>query len=163
MTKTASTWAPKGQPPILRRVSKRRVLSTAVALTTNGRLLKCHFDHAVKGPDVIVALRHFRRYLHGPLIIIWDRLTAHKDGEVQKWVADDADLYVEWLPSYAPDLNPEEGCNANIKARLRNATPENEEQLRQLVDRAFDQLRKRPDIIQSFFKHAGLGEMTLYT
>ena len=133
-----------------------------VALTTNGRLLKRHFDHAVKGPDVIVALRHFRRYLSGPLIIIWDRLTAHRDRKVQQWIAADPHLYIEWLPPYAPDLNPEEACNASIKSRLRNATPENEKQLRHLVDRTFAQIRQRPDILKSFFQHEGMGDVTLF-
>jgi transposase len=156
LDKLASTWAPRGQTPLLRRVSQRRVLSTAVALTTHGRLLKRHFDHALRGPDVIEALKHFRRHLPGPLILIWDRLSAHQDRGVQEWIAADPELFVEWLPPYAPDLNPEEGCNNNIKAHLRNAMPANVEELRQLVDRGFARLRKRPDLLRSFFQHAGL-------
>ena len=157
LDKLASTWAPRGQTPVLRRVSQRRVLSTVVALTTRGRLLKRHFEHAVRGPDMIEALKHFRRHLPGPLIIIWDRLSAHRDQRVHEWIAATPDLFVEWLPPYAPDLNPEEGCNDNIKSHLRNATPESVEELRQQVDRGFARLRQRPDLLQSFFRHAGLG------
>ena len=144
-------------------MSQRRVLSTVVALTTHGRLLKRHFDHAVGGPDIIEALKHFRRHLPGPLIIIWDHLSAHQDRGVQAWIAADPDLYVEWLPPYAPDLNPEEGCNDNLKSYLRNATPGSVAELRQQVDRGFARLRKRPDLLKSFFQHAGLGDVTLIT
>lgn len=163
LDKIATTWAPEGETPLLRRVSERRALSTVVALTTSGRLLKRHFDHAVRGPDILVALRHFRRHLPGPLIIVWDRLSAHRDRQVQQWIAADPQLCVEWLPSYAPDLNPEEGCNDNIKSHLRNATPESVEQLRQQVNRGFARLRKRPDLLQAFFRHAGLGDVTQIT
>jgi transposase len=163
LDKLASTWAPKGQTPVLRRVSQRRVLSTVVALTTRCRLFKRHFDHAVRGPDIIEALKHFRRHLPAPLIIIWDRLSAHQDHQVQEWIAADPDLFVEWLPPYAPDLNPEEGCNDNIKSYLRNAVPETSEELRQQVDRGFARLRKRTDILRGFFEHAGLGDVTLLT
>ena len=64
-----SPWAPTGWTPILRRVSKRREVSTAVALTLSGRIYKRHFDHAVHGPDVVVFLRHLQRYLPGPLMV----------------------------------------------------------------------------------------------
>lgn len=38
--KTGTTWAPKGQTPVLRRVSKRRALSTVIGLTLSGRIYK---------------------------------------------------------------------------------------------------------------------------
>lgn len=151
-----TTWAPKGETPILRRVSKRRVLSTVVALTTTGRLLKCHFDHAIHGIDILTALSHFRRHLPGPLILIWDRLSAHQDHRVRQWIAADPDLSVEWLPPYAPNLNPEELCHGNVKVHLRGAMPQTVEQLRQQVDREFARLRQRPDLLRGFFHRVGL-------
>ncbi len=160
---TATTWAPKGQTPVLRRVSQRRVLSSVVALTTSGKLFKRHFRHAVRGSDILVALRHFRRHLPGPLIIVWDRLSAHRDGQVQQFIAADPELYQEWLPPYAPDLNPEETCHGNVKEHLRNATPDSEDELRQQVDRGFARLRQRPDLLQGFFHHAGLHDVTFFT
>ena len=163
LSKTGTTWAPKGQTPVLRRVSQRRALSTVVALTTTGKLLKRHFRHAVRGVDVLAALRHFRRHLPGPLIIVWDRLSAHRDRQVQQFIAADADLFVEWLPPYAPDLNPEERCHGNVKQHLRNTTPANVEELQQQVDRGFARLRQRPDLLQSFFHHAGLHDVALFT
>ena len=141
---------------MLRRTSQRRVLSTVVALTTSGKLLKRHCPRAVKGADVVAALRHFRRHLPGPLIIIWDRLSAHRDHQVQQYLAADPQLQVEWLPPYAADLNPEEACHGNIKQHLRNATPAHVTELRQQVNRGFARLRQRPDLLQSFFHHAGL-------
>lgn len=156
LAKTGTTWAPKGQTPVLRRTSQRRALSTVAALTTSGQLLKRHFHRGVHGEDVVVALRHFRRHTAGPLIIVWDRLSAHRAACVQQYVAADAQLHLEWLPPYAPDLNPEEACHGNIKQHLRNATPANVVELRQSVDRGFARLRQRPDLMQSFFQHAGI-------
>jgi len=79
LDKIATTWAPQGETPLLLRNSQRRVLSSVIALTTDAKLLKRHFDHAITGADVLVALRHIRSHLPGPLILIWDRLTAHRD------------------------------------------------------------------------------------
>lgn len=64
-----------------------------VALTTRGHLLKRRFDPAVHGGDILVAVKHFRRHLPGPLILVWDRLSAHRDRQVQQFIASDQELH----------------------------------------------------------------------
>jgi hypothetical protein len=76
--KAGATWAPKGQTPVLPRVSKRRALSTVIGLTRSGHIYKRHFAHAVCGDDIVIALRHFQQHVPAPLVIIWDRLNAHR-------------------------------------------------------------------------------------
>jgi transposase len=110
--KTGTTWASKGQTPVLRRVSQRRELSTVIGLTLSGRIDKRHFAHAICGEDVVIILRHFQRHVPGPLVIIWDRLNAHRAKVVKAHVEAHPEIEVHWLPPYAPDLNPEEGAMA---------------------------------------------------
>jgi transposase len=152
-----TTWAPKGRTPVLRTVSKRRQVSTAIGLTASGRIYKKHFDHSIHGEDMVVLLEHLRRRVGAPMILIWDRLQAHRSAVVKEFLANHLEIDVEWLPSYAPELNPEEGCHGNVKARLSNATPETEEEIRQQADRGFARLRRRPDILLGLFHHAGLA------
>ncbi len=55
------TWAPRGQRPILRRVTRdRRVLTTAVGLTVTGKIYKRDFEGGMDSQDVITALEHLR-------------------------------------------------------------------------------------------------------
>jgi transposase len=150
-----TTWAPTGRTPVLRRVSKRREVSTAIALTLSGRIYKRHFDHAVHGPDVVAFLRHLQRFLPGPLMVIWDRLQAHRSAEVKVYRGQHPEIMVEELPTYSPDLNPEEGCHGDVKRHLLNATPEDTRAIRQQANRGFARLRHRPDLILGFFHHAG--------
>jgi DDE superfamily endonuclease len=63
---------------MLRRLSKRRELSTAIALTLSGRICTRHVPQASRGTDMVVALQHVRRHLPGPLLVIWDRSTTHR-------------------------------------------------------------------------------------
>jgi len=147
----------------LRRTSQRRAISTVVALTTTGKVFKRHVRGAVRGDDVVRALRHFRRHISGPLIVVWDRLSAHRAACVQQFIAGDEELWVEWLPPYAPDLNPEEFCHGNVKQQLRNTTPTTVQELLTLVDRGFARLRQRRDLLQSCFHHAGLRDVALLT
>lgn len=100
---------------MLKRVSKRRVLSTAIGLCLSGRIYKRHFGRAIRGPDSVTFLRHLRRQIGGPMVVIWDRLQAHRSKEVKAYLAGHRDVMIERLPPYAPDLNPEEGCHGNVK------------------------------------------------
>jgi transposase len=142
-------------------VSQRRELSTIAALVapvqTTARLLACHVPGTVHGPQVVRALQTFRRRIGRPLRIVWDRLPAHKSHEVTAFLAAHPDDYeVEWLPSYAPELNPEELCNGAVARDLRNALPGSVADLRCQVRRSFRRLGRRPALLRSFFAHAGL-------
>lgn len=66
-------------------------------------------------------------------------------------------IEVEQLPPYAPDLNPEEFCHGNAKSHLRNATPDSAGEVRHLLDGQFARIRRRPELLLSFFQHAGLS------
>ena len=128
-----------------------------MALTLSGKIDQRHFDHAIGATDILIALRHFQQHISGPMIIIWDRLNAHRAVIVQDYVAAHPDIEVEWLPPYAPDLNPEEGCHGNVKQHLRNAAPTSVSDLRAGINRGFARLRRRPDLLLGFFRHAGLN------
>ncbi len=121
--KTATTWAPIGQTPILRRVSKRRALSTAIGLTLSGRIYKRHFDPAICGDDMVATLRHLQRDVPGPLILVWDRLSAHRATVVKTYLGAHPEIEVHWLPPYAPDLNPEEGCHVTSNSTYAMLRP----------------------------------------
>ena len=154
--KTGTTWSPMGQPPILRRVSMRRPLSTAIGLTLSGRIYKRHFEHAIWGDDIVATLRHLQRYVPGPLILVWDRLSAHRAPVVKRYLGAHPEIELHWLPPYAPDLHPEQGCHGNVKEHLRNAAPIGIGNLRAQVDRGFPRLRRHPVLILGFFQHARL-------
>jgi hypothetical protein len=154
--KTATTWAPTGHTPILRRVSKRREVATVIGLTRTGKIYKRHFEHAMGATEIRVALRPFQRPTAGPMIIIWDRLSAHRAVLVREYIAAPPEIEVAWLPPYAPDLNPEEGCHGHVTQYLRNAAPANARAVRAQVDRGFARIRRRPDLILGLFRHAGL-------
>jgi len=151
------TWAPRGQTPIFRRVSKRREVSTIVGLTVSGRILKRHFKRTIEGPDVVIFLRYLRQRLRTRLIVVWDRLSAHGSQEVKDYLASDPGVSVELLPPYAPDLDPEEGCHGDVKQHLRDAAPGDEAEIRRQADREFARAGRDHELVMSFFRHAGIS------
>jgi hypothetical protein len=63
---------------------------------------------------------------------------------------------VAYLPAYAPELNPEEQCNAVVKRAMANALPGSVADLHRLARCEFSRLKRRPEMIVRFFRHAGL-------
>jgi transposase len=142
-------------------VSQRREVSTIAGLVAPlGRppaLYARHFRGSIGWERVVVALRHFRRRVGRPLLVVWDRLNAHRATPVQDFIAAHPDDYaLEWLPAYAPDLNPEELCNGAVKRALHNAAPASVDELHRDARRGFLRLGRRPDTLRGFFRHAGL-------
>jgi transposase len=153
----APTWARTGKRPIFRRVTKeRRALSTAVALTLSGKIYKRHFEGSVNSQKLIEALDHLRRHTPGKIILIWDRARIHRSKFTKAYLEKHPEILIEELPAYAPELNPEEYCHGHVKQGLKNARPTDKKEIRSMLDRGFARLRRRPDLLLSFFHAAGL-------
>ena len=85
-----------------------------VAITPDGRLYARHFRSSISSRCMILALRDLRRKVSTPLLVVWDRLYAHRP-QATTAAAHPQDFAVAYLPAYAPDLNPEEQSNACVK------------------------------------------------
>jgi len=115
------TWAPRGKTPQLKRIGKyRRETSTMVGLTFSGKIYKRHFDGSVNSEKLLVGLEHLRRHIKDPFIMIWDRSSTHRAKVVKAYLEKYPDIHIEYLPPYAPELNPEEYCHGNVKRRMKN-------------------------------------------
>jgi transposase len=63
----------------------------------------------IKSPQLVDFLQALARHIRRPMILVWDRLPAHRSQLVQDYIASlHGVIHQEYLPSYAPDLNPVE-------------------------------------------------------
>ena len=54
-------------------------------------------------------MQALERHIDRPLLLIWDRLPAHRSWLVQEFLrASQGRIEQVWLPAYAPELNPVE-------------------------------------------------------
>jgi transposase len=156
------TWAPKGQTPIHYSWDRHDRLSVISALTVSptGRRLGLYFqmhDHNVRFAEVMTFLTQLHRRLRRKLIVVLDRYSAHRKA-VRLLQAEHPDWFeAEWLPPYAPELNPVEMVWNHTKyADLANFIPDDVPHLQQAITHSIDDLRRQPQLIRSFFKHAAL-------
>ena len=154
------TYAPRGQTPLLRVPKSWDHLSVISALTPDGRLFTAMQEHAFKGETIVRFLKHLMRQITGKLLIIWDGLPAHRSHHIKAFLREGAAerIHLEQLPSYAPDLNPDEGIWRYLKqVEMKNLCCFDLAELRYELRKAIARLRYKTHIIQSCFQLARLN------
>jgi len=157
------TWAPRGQTPIQHSWDRHDRLSAISALTVSPRRrrvgLYFHLeDENIQGEAVAAFLVAVRRTLGRRLRVVWNRWSVHR--KAARLLADRARgrIALEWLPPYAPELNPTEQVWTHAKyADLANFIPEDLAHLRPEVAASITDQRSTPSLLRSFFAHARLS------
>ena len=153
------TYAPQGHTPVLREKVTRDHLSVLGGLTPQGKLYTLVRHESLNGLHSLEFLVHLQRVAGKRLLVIWDGSPIHRRTEVGEFVAaTHGQVRLEFLPRYAPDLNPwDEGGWQHLKhVELRNRVCWDLEQLHEEFHLAVGRLRQKPHLIQSFFAQAGL-------
>jgi transposase len=153
------TYAPAGQTPGLRVFQTRDHLSAMSAITPEGGLFTMVRHDAMNGADSVRFLKHLLVQIERRLLVIWDGSPIHRGAEVKAYLANGAAkrIHLERLPSYAPDLNPDEGTWQYLKrVELRNVCCLDLPHLHHELDLAILRLRRKPNMVRSFFAGAGL-------
>ena len=148
-----------GHTPILREWWTRDHLSASGAVSPEGtRYVACQ-DRAIHSEDVGAFLEHWLREVPGRMVMIWDGAPMHRSHVVQALLRNGAAhrIHLERLPAYAPELNPGEGLWAHLKGvELRNVCCVNLPHLRVELQNAVKRVRRKPRLIQAFFRGAQL-------
>ena len=151
------TWAPRGQTPVLQYHFNWKTLSAMAGVTWWNFYFRL-FPGAIKSPQVVEFLRHLMRHLPDKLLIIWDGLRSHRSHLVWDFVRQQRGrLWLEFLPAYAPELNPVEYLWSHWKQHeLPNLCPSTFAQLSVHARRALKRMRRRPTLVMAFWQQAQL-------
>jgi len=152
------TWAPRGQTPVLRQRTRhhRRVSAIgALSISPNRRrlgwYLHFHRDRAIRQEQVVDFLGDLLGHLRGAVIVVWDRLAAHRSRRLRQWRRRRRRLHLESLPGYAPELNPNEYGWAYLKSNpLANYCPQDVAQLHRRVTKASRTVASQQSLLRAF-------------
>jgi transposase len=157
------TWAPVGQTPIHYSWDRHDRLSVISAITLSpkqGRL-GVYFDihpENIDTPKVVDFIAKLRRTLGRRLLVIWDGWSVHKSAARLLRERFPKTVHLEFLPPYAPELNPVEQVWSHTKyADLANFIPEDLEHLTLATWLSLTKKHHDPDLVRSFFDHTGLS------
>ena len=150
-------WAPKGKTPVLQYNFNWKSLSAVAGLTFLNFCFRL-YPGSVKGEQVVDFLRALVRQISGPLLVVWDGLPAHRSRVVRDYITGlDGWIHIEYLPPYAPELNPVEHIWAYWKQHeLPNVCPKDFWSLDREARRTLRRMRRRPRLIAAFWKQASL-------
>src|ERR1700748_2522651 len=110
------SYAPPGKTPVVRPNHRRIGLSLISAVSNKGELRWKVLDGAIKAPVLICFLQRLIKDAGRKVFLIPAGLPVHRSAFVRDWLArHKAQIEVFYLPSYSPELNPDEGLNADLK------------------------------------------------
>jgi putative transposase len=106
---------------------------------------------------MIEYLCELRRLHGGSLVVVCDRLSVHRSAVRQLRERGAPWLDVEWLPAYAPDLNPVEALWSHAKyTALANFIPNDVDHLFDAVADTINDVHYEPRLLNGFFQAAKL-------
>ena len=151
------SWAPRGQTPVLQFNFNWQKLSVAAGLTLRNFYFRL-YPGAIGQVEVIDFLKALVRHIDQPLLIVWDRLPAHRSRLVREFIElSEGHIVTEYLPPYAPELNPVEYIWSYWKQHeLPNVCPKDYGELSRRARQALRRMRRKPRLITAFWKQSSL-------
>lgn len=155
------TLARRGRTPrLLHRARHRDKVSVAAALTLSPARghLGLHYQTYPNGFVDAAAYAAFvrrsvLRNFRGPLVLVHDQGSMHKGPLLRKLGDDHPRLEADFLPGYAPELNPAEPLWKHEKVdELGNFTPHDVPELDRAIHRCMDETACDQVRLRSFFR-----------
>jgi len=141
------TWAPQGVTPIHRhRQGRRDKISVISGISVSQKrkhfgLYYLLFYDNIGQEEVCLYLRELLRHLRGPVIVLLDNSSTHKGALIEQLLRQHCRLRIEYFPSYAPQLNPDEGVWSLAKRELANSCPNDVDELMEDILGSIDGIR----------------------
>jgi len=147
-------YAPKGQTPVLPVGNEHLRVNLISSITNQGKLRFMFYREKMTGKVLIRFLRRLIKDSPKKIFFIIDNLKAHHAIVVTEWVKKHKDeIEIFYLPNYAPEYNPDERLNGNLKRELAaKGYSENEDGIESKARGSMKSFQKNPDHVASFFQ-----------
>jgi transposase len=150
-----TTWAPKGETPVIKVTGARFSTNMIAAISTRGHLRFMVHQGTVTSSIICDFLKRLMHNAQNYVFLIWDGHPTHKSKKVRECIESfDGKLEVYLFPSYSPELNPTEQVWRSVKNHgVGRKSVFGPDQLKFAVISCLRRLQKVPKIVLAFFKH----------
>jgi transposase len=144
----------KGQTPVILATGQRFGCNMVSAITNQGRLNFMVFKERFTAQVFIEFLRRLLRQIDRRIYLIIDNHPVHRSRKVKNWVKEHGDrLRLIFLPSYSPEINPDELLNQDVKSNaLGQQRPGNQTELLGKVRSYLRSRQLKPHIVANYFQ-----------
>lgn len=150
----ARGYALKGKTPVIRLNAKRESITIISAVTNQGKVRFRMFEGSMNAERLIDFMKRLSKDADRMVILILDNLRVHHSRPVKAWLKDHEDeIEVFYLPAYAPELNPDEYLNGDVKHGVHSGTPaRSKKDLKKKTLRHMRKLQKTPARVRKDFE-----------
>ena len=114
------SYAPRGRTPVVGRTAKRITQSMISAVSNRGLMRFMLYDGALDVARFLTFLRRLIKDAAPKVFLVVDNLKVHHARKVKAWVQSHRhEIELFYLPAYAPEHNPDEYLNNDVKQKLR--------------------------------------------
>lgn len=153
---TGTSYSKRGVTPVIPGTGKRFGCNMISTVTNRGTMAFMVFTERFTADVCLRFLGRLVRHAGSGgrrVFLILDGHPVHKSAKVARWVeqnADKIDLFL--LPSYSPDLNPDEFLNNDVKANaLGRRRPSDRDEMIDDLRAYLRSTQRQPDIVARFF------------
>ena len=148
-------YAPKGQTPVVRLNANRKSINMISAVTNQGKVRFQVFEGTMNADILIDFCSRLIKSAKRKVYLVLDNLRVHHAKVFKDWLSDHEDeIEIFYLPSYSPELNPDEYLNCDLKAGVHSGKPARDKTtLKKKVVSHMRMLQKKPGRVSSYFMH----------
>ena len=147
------SYAPSGVTPVQVSTGKQLKLNMVSAITNQGEIRFMTYTQKMNADLFIEFLKRVVDSTKGKAFVILDNLKVHHAAKVKQWVAEnDGLIELYYLPSYSPDLNPDEYLNCDLKASVADApAAKTQKEFEKIVRQKLHSIQKQPARVKKYF------------
>jgi hypothetical protein len=151
---TGTTYGRRGQTPVIPGTGQRFRCNMISAMTNRGKLAFRVFRRRFTTSVFLDFLKRLIGKAPRKIFLIVDKHPVHQSRAVQRWLKENSQaIRVFFLPSYSPDLNPDELLNQDVKSNaLGRQRPIDQTDMMAMIRSYLWSTQRQPDIVRSYFQ-----------
>lgn len=149
------SYSPRGVTPTTCSVwGARQKFSMISSVNNQGKCYWMIIDGVFNADRLIEFMESIVKDVPRKVFLVMDNLKVHHSKPVQKWLEEHKEkIEVFYLPSYSPELNPDERLNADLKHAITTSVPKRTRQgLMKKTQEHMAMVKASPERVKTYFK-----------
>jgi len=149
------SYAPKGETPEIRLYPRCQRVNLISSITNQGKVRFMVYNDKMNSQTLIKFMERLIKDTKQKILLILDNLKVHHSYIVKDWLKEHSnEIEVFYLPTYSPELNPDEYLNCDLKAGVHSGSPaKNKDDLKKKAISHLRKLQKMPKRVMKYFEH----------
>ena len=149
------SYAPRGETPAIKLHPRCQRVNLISSVTNQGKVRFMVYKNKMNSQTMIKFMKRLIKGAGKKIFLIVDNLKVHHSYIVKDWLKEhENEIELFFLPSYSPELNPDEYLNCDLKDGVHSGVPaRTKKELSQKAISHLRKLQKLPGRVKKYFKH----------